>query len=88
MCCVIVYLKCPGVDEVLGTVDTVELSQAGLVVVNLDMDKIQLEGGGSQEEQQEMSRRTGGGILRWTKRFFFRRLKKMTKKGKLPKKGL
>ena len=70
MCRVIVYLECPGVDEVLGTVDTVELSQAGLVVVNLDMVKIQLEGGGSQEEQQEMSR-TGGGILRWTKRVFF-----------------
>ena len=43
------YLECPGVDEVLGTVDTIELSQAGLVVVNLDMVKIQLEGGGSQE---------------------------------------
>ena len=49
VCCVMAYLECPGVDEVLGTVDTIELSQAGLVVVNLDMVKIQLEGGGSQE---------------------------------------
>ena len=40
---VVVYLEGPWVDEVLGTVDTVELSQAGLVVVNLGKAGLQLE---------------------------------------------